>query len=65
MVEFEFSGNSRYKNGEEYTKYLLREISDAKDPAILIAQVKNLATLGTISEDVAKILTIYLMTPQK
>lgn len=65
MVEFEFSGNSRYKNGEEYTKYLLREISDTKDPAILVAQVKNLATLGTISEDVAKVLTIYLMTPQK
>lgn len=65
MIELEFSGNSRYKNGEEYTKYLLREISDAKDPAILMAQVKNLAVLGTISEAVANVLTTYLMTPQK
>lgn len=65
MVEIEFSGNSRYKDGEEYTKYLLREISGAKDPTILVAQVKNLATLGTISEAVAKVLTTYLTTPQE
>ena len=65
MVELDFSGDSRYKEGAEYTKYLLREISDEKDPETMVDQIKILAKLGTISEDVAKALTIYLTSPAK
>ncbi len=65
MVEINFSGESRYDLGAEYTKYLLREISTTKSPDLVIIQVKNLAAIGTISESVARVLTNFLQHPQE
>ena len=59
MERLDFSGNSRYAVGNEYTRHLLLAISTAQNIESVVAKIKNDYSLGIISETATKILLTF------
>jgi hypothetical protein len=61
MAELELSGKLGANIADQYTKHLLRELFvTSKYPESVGIQARNLAALGTIPKEVAKVITNFL-----